>query len=154
MCDTVLELLANLSKKLDRTLPALLIGSIINGVLQNHPTDIQIDLGVSARHSKTLINRLHDYGVSCTYDEVLRFKTSAALVAVHDTDLAGLSNAETGLIQVVADTFDADISSQNGKLSTHSLAVLVTQEHKHAEQTQGTQKIQRISKENMSEPIE
>ena len=27
----------------------------------------------------------------------------------------------------VVDNFDADISSQNGKISTHSLAVLVTQ---------------------------
>ena len=44
--------------------------------------------------------------------------TSPALHAISDSD--------SGLIQVVVDNFEADISLQNGKLSTHSLAVLVS----------------------------
>ena len=31
------------------------------------------------------------------------------------------------MVQTVVDNFDADISSQNGRVSTHSLAILMTQ---------------------------
>ena len=32
-----------------------------------------------------------------------------------------------GLVQVIADNFDTEISSQNGKMQTHSLAAIMTQ---------------------------
>ena len=44
-----------------------------------------------------------------------------------NTELTALSSAEDGLVQIVVDNFNADVSSQNGKLSTYSLAVLMTQ---------------------------
>ncbi len=119
---TVLDLLANLSPKLDKTLPALLIGSMITNTLSNHPTQLQISLGILIRDSKALVKQMHAFGVTCSYDEVLRFKKSAALAATHAIDLAGVSNATTGLVQMIGDNFDADISSQNGKKSTGSHA--------------------------------
>jgi len=94
---------------------------MITSTLHNHPTDLQIDLGVLVRDSKKLIELLHAFGVTCSYDEILRFKKSAAFSAAADMDLLGISQTDSGLIQVVADNFDVDISSQNGKLSTHSL---------------------------------
>jgi hypothetical protein len=39
----------------------------------------------------------------------------------------GLFDSKKGLIQVVADNFDTEISSQNGQKSTHGLAMIITQ---------------------------
>ena len=39
----------------------------------------------------------------------------------------GLFDSANGLIQVVADNFDTEISSQNGQKSTHGLAMIITQ---------------------------
>ena len=41
-------------------------------------------------------------------------------------NLMGISTESDGLIQVVSDNFDANISSQNGLVSTHALAMLLT----------------------------
>ena len=124
---TLLNLLSCLSPKLDNTLPAVLIGNIITSVLTSYPTQLQISLAVLLWQSKELVNTMNDFGVTCTYDKVLRFKKSVALVAAKSTELTANSKVEDGLVQVVVDNFDADIASQNGKLSTHSLAVLLTQ---------------------------
>lgn len=70
---------------------------------------------------------MSDFGVTCTYDELLMFKKSAAPAAAKNTELTATSNAREGLVQVVVDNFDANIASQNGRVSTHSLAVLMTQ---------------------------
>ena len=120
-CDTILALLAKISPKLDRTLPAILIGNIITILLTNSFTTLQIALGV-------LVNHFHDIGVTCSYDEILRFTKSASLAATTQSSLSGISDNHTGLVQAIADNIDADISSQNGKVSTHSLALLLTQQ--------------------------
>ena len=120
---TLMELLALLSNKLDYTLPALLIGNIITSVITNKPTNLQIALGNLLRDSRKLINPFYQFGVTCSYDEILRFKKSAALAATKEIKLSGIEQASDGLIPAVADNFDADISSQNGKLATHSLAM-------------------------------
>ena len=64
-----------------------------------------------------------------SYKEYRRFKksTTKAAVAIADLARSGVSSAPDGLVQGVVDTFDADMSSQNGNQSTHSLAVLLTQ---------------------------
>ena len=68
-----------------------------------------------------------DFGVTCIYDELLGFKKSVAVVAAQNIKLTVISNAADFLVQVVLDNFDANVSPQNGKLSTHSLTVLMTQ---------------------------
>ena len=83
----------------------------------------------------------------------MRFKRSAARAATKELSCSGLADASAGLVQVVADNFDADISSQNGKLSTHSLAVLVTKPETEAGKCM-PETIRRITKEEMSEPID
>ena len=42
-------------------------------------------------------------------------------------DLTGLTKEVDSLIQGVGDNFDQEICSQNGKLQTHSMALLMTQ---------------------------
>lgn len=73
-----------------------------------------------------MIETLYDFGVTCSYDETVRFKASAAAEAVKKTALRGIEDSNVGLVQVVADNFDANISSQNGLRSTHALAMLLT----------------------------
>ena len=124
---TMMSLLATLSAKLNRTLPALLISNVITDVITNYPTPLQVALGILLRDSKAVVNHMYDYRITCSYDELLRFKSSAAVAASADMVKQGISDANDGLIQVVADNFDTDISSPNGKLSTHSLAMIIIQ---------------------------
>ena len=77
--------------------------------------------------SKKHINSMYSYGGCSSYTEYRRFKKSAAKAAVADLKMFGISNAADGLVQAIADNFDADTSSQNSRQSTHSLAVLLTQ---------------------------
>jgi hypothetical protein len=66
---------------------------------------------------------------------------------------SGLTDASSGLVQVVVDNFDADISLHYGKSSTHSLAVLVTQPESEGQEAE-RDLIPRLSKETMLEQIE
>ena len=84
-----------------------------------------IDLGILVRDKK-LIEHLYHYGVVCSYNEVKRFGSSAALESYKNTNCVIRGYVE-GLVQAVADNFDTDISSQNVKMETHSLALLMTQ---------------------------
>lgn len=123
---TLTSLLSSIGHKLDSTPPAFLIGNIVIGIVTNKPTDLQIALGVLVRE-KQLLENLHDFGVTCAYDEVLRFKTSGAASTAEERDSNGIFQADDGLVQAVADNFDANICSQNGLQSTHALAMLMTQ---------------------------
>ena len=51
--DTLMKRLGKLSPNLDRALSALLIGSMVTGVMKNHPTSLQITLGIKMRRSKS-----------------------------------------------------------------------------------------------------
>jgi len=110
------------SPELDASLPAYLIGNIITNAITHNITTLQTALGVATRE-KYLINMLYDFRVTCSYDEVLRFKSSAARHAAQESTTHGLFDATNGLIQTVIDNYDANISSQNGLQSTHALAM-------------------------------
>ena len=98
---------------------------------------------------------LYVFGVTCSYDECLRFKASAASSAATDERLRGISDHSNGLIQVVADNFDTDISSQNGLQFTHSLAMLTTQNNKgRPDDSEPVQTIKRLRKEEMKTEVE
>ena len=151
--DTLLTLLAALSPKLDKTLPALLIGNIVTSVITNQATALQIALGVLLRDSKAAVNHMYSYRVTCSYDELLRFKKSAAAAAIVDPCHQGISDAKHGMVQVIADNFDVDISSPNGKLSTHSLAMIVTQV-RNDDETNDKEHIPRLKKEDLQQPLD
>ena len=53
---------------------------------------------------------------TCSYNEILRFKKSAAVVSAKDPSVNGISSAESGLVQTIVDNFDADIHSLKGIL--------------------------------------
>ena len=121
---TLNSLLSRISHKLHRTCPSALIGNMITNVITNRPTSLQTALGVLLSR-KTIIEQMFDSHVSCSYDEVQRFKSSAAKAAVDQSYRRRVADASRGLIQVVADNFDVKIASQNGLVSTHPLAMLL-----------------------------
>ena len=41
-------------------------------------------LGILLRDSKTVVSHMYDYRITCSYDELLRFKSSAATAACAD----------------------------------------------------------------------
>ena len=118
---------------------------------------LQVTLGTLIR-GKELIQQLHKFGVACSYDEVLRFRKSAATASkqVGSRGLVNTSQNGAGLVQVVVDNFDANISSQNGLRSTHALSVLLTQtatcDAEHSRQLPDT--IQRIRKEDIAAQVD
>ena len=63
---------------------------------------------------KQTVQHLYDYGVVCSYDELVRFRTSAAAQASQRRSQSVLRHHSTSLIQTVADNFDCNISSMNG----------------------------------------
>ena len=78
------------------------------------PTPLQIAIGVLLGGHKMLIEELYKYDVTCSYDEVRRFKRSAAVQSSKaNRQLAGMRDVtESGLVQIIIDNFDAVISSQ------------------------------------------
>ena len=120
--NTLYDVLSRVSQKLQQSLPALLVGNIITSVVKNLATPLQIALAVLLRNLKELVKAFFDFGVGYSYHELLRFKKSN-----NNVDLTGLTKEVDSLIQGVGDNFDQEISSQNGKLQTHSMALLMTQ---------------------------
>ena len=62
-------------------------------------------------------------------------------------------NSKVGLVQTIADNFDANIASPNGLKSTHSLALLVTQlqEERGDMTTSNNTRIRRLPKDKLNE---
>jgi len=56
---------------------------------------------------KALITKLHEFGVTCSYDEMLQFKKSAAVAATENISLHGISDTSPSMmVQTVADSFE------------------------------------------------
>ena len=154
---TLSTLLQNLTKNQENCLPRIMIGNVISNAITSHLTALQIALEAYLG-KKHLIEQFHSLGVCCSYDEVLRFKDSTAKFAANDLSAAGLSQATDGLVQVIVDNFDANISSLNCLASTHALAMILTQSPDKPgsilvllnEETS----IPRIRREDMRKPID
>ena len=78
----------------------------------------------------------------------LRLNASPAMTASNKTQLTGFQSSDMGLLQAIADNFDANINSPNGLKSTHALALMMTQVCQNTEGQEDT-KIKRVKKENV-----
>ena len=123
---TINDLLKAISPKFQNSLSDVLIGNIITSVVSNRTTSLQVALGLLANKNK-LIQHLFDYCITCSPDEIRRFKISAAADCAKKEVKNQISSKKGGLIQTVIDNYDTPISSQNGLEQTHSLATIVTQ---------------------------
>jgi len=62
------------------SLTSLLIGNIVTSVLRNQATPFQIALGVNVLiNRKKIIKHIFDYNMTCSYDELRRYKKSSAV---------------------------------------------------------------------------
>ena len=91
----------------------------------------QTTLGLSGKlhnrfGSKELTTILHDHGYILSYDEVLRFRKSAAKFTAdfcYQVEDLGISN---GLVDAWFDNFDLQVSTVNGCRETYATAVEFT----------------------------
>lgn len=118
---TFMELL----KELDiPQLAALTICSMVTSCLKSVPSQLQIAFG-NLIEKKSTIEKLSHFKITTTYDEHRRFRASVAKACDVDYSLRGIEEGN-GLIQVVADNFDANIHSENGLKQTHSMGMILT----------------------------
>ena len=134
-------------------LVSLQIGNMVTGSIKRNPTPLQICLGLLIKENKRLLKTYSQLGITCTHDEGLRFRVSAAIAGVKNAKFSGICNEKDGFIQSVAGNRDADINSPNSKLSTQAVVILLTQPEL-SKSTINTEKIRRISKLEMTEPID
>ena len=151
----MMTILSKLCRSTTPKLPLIMICNMITTQLKKTPCPLQVTLGTVIRE-KEIIQQLHKFGVVCSYDEVLRFRKSAAIASKQVTSrgLVDVSYHGAGLVQVVVDNFDANISSQNGWQSTHALALLLTQTCDANNNTIQSETIPRIRKEYMTTPVD
>ena len=98
-------LLAKISPSLSKSLCSALVANIVTSIVTSHPALLQIALRLLAREKKR-IQQLYAFGVSASYDEIRRYKISAAAT----TNFSDLSlDAEKGLIQGICDNYDTNI---------------------------------------------
>ena len=76
--NTLINFLSKLSPSFDKSLTAAMIGAIVRSILTNSFTQLQLALGILV-NDKTLIEHLHEYGITSTYHEVSRYQISAAV---------------------------------------------------------------------------
>ena len=66
-------------------------------------------------------------------------------------DIIELEKSEDGLIQGVGDNFDQQICSQNGKIQTHSMVLLMTHSDYKRDENSTDELTPRISKSEMTQ---
>ena len=98
----------------------ILSGNIITQATSKQRTDLQVALSNFVKR-KHLIEELHHFGITSTYDEFLLFKGSAAYAATENSQ-RGCATTEDNqrLVQGISDNFACNISSQNDLKQTHS----------------------------------
>ena len=146
---TLHDLLSCISPKFESNpLVLALISNIVTITASSNASMLQISLGLLIREKK-LIEHLHELGVTSSYDEVRRFKISAAKHATDSTDKA--LDTKEGLVQGSSDNFDASLSTQNGMKQTHSLATVILQNcNSTSGSTETRAPISRLKKEDLS----
>ena len=96
------------------TLTSLLIGNMVTSVICKHAAPLQIVLGVLV-HRKKLITHLSDYHVTCSYDELRRYKKLSAVARYQKLRTEESEPVTVSvLVQHIADNFDANLLSPNG----------------------------------------
>ena len=107
------------------SLLAIHIGNMITSRTANRYTDLLLSLVVMVR-KKQIVQHLYDYGVVCSYNELVGVEQ---LLPRQVKGVQGvLGHHSTCLIHAVAENFDCDISSMNGLKQTHSLALMLIQQ--------------------------
>ena len=127
---TLLHLVIGLMSSGDVTKASLSISQMIQAKIQKCWNQTTLGNGVKYHHkygSKTLIDDLHECGVTASYDEILRFRSSAAQYARSQPFSSRGLQMGAGALSVWVDNYDLNIFTPNGCRGTHALATEVTQ---------------------------
>ena len=126
----LLHLISTLISHGDVSKQSICLTQSIQALVTKSFNQTTLGIAVKLHHrfgSKEIINDLHGYGFIASYDEVLRFRKSAAkMTAEQDLTFRGLYN-DMGLISSWFDNFDLQIYTPNGCRETHSMAIEFTQ---------------------------
>jgi len=152
---TLLELICKLISSGEVTRPSLSIAQSIQSRISKSTTPTTLGLGVKLHHkfgSKELVNLLHDYGYTCSYDEVLRFKVSAAkFIGEQDyTKQLGLKK-DSNPISHWYDNYDLRVYTPNGLKECHGMAVEHMQQFDDNEEECNNINIPRLSNTEIKE---
>ena len=88
-----------------------MVGHIVTSAVSSYFTNLQLGLSVLLSRQRKFIDKLHTYRVTTSYDEVRRFRCSAAVAVASVPQGLGHFDSKHGLVQVVADNH-ADIISK------------------------------------------
>lgn len=124
--ETLLNLVSLLVSKGGITRKSLSLTQAIQALISKKFNQTTLGLALKLHHfsgSREIIDILHDSGFTSSYDEVRRFRKSAALLACNDNfQIQSLLN-EDGLVSTWCDNFDLNVFTPNGMRETHSMAV-------------------------------
>ena len=124
---TLVSLLAVVCPKLKGS-QVHMINSILLQQFTQAPTALQVFLSVYLRDIPVeKFMSLHRMGVLFSYDELKRFRSSAAHYAA-SSSLCPTLLLTDGLIQFIIDNFDLSINSPTGVKQTHSLAAIIAKD--------------------------
>ena len=152
--------MATISPKLADTVPGIFIRNMITSQLVNYPTPFLIANAVFLG-SKRDIQMAHKLGTASSYEHYKCFKKSSAksrqnlppelppeLTPTHEIT----PDMRRKFVHYIVDNFDQDIFSQNGKTSTHILAVIEAI-NGHGLISRQSNVFPRLSKEEMKIPL-
>ena len=125
---TLLRFVSKLISHGEVTKASLSLSQSIQYCITNMQNQTTLGLGVELHHkfgSRDLIDNLHQHGYTVSYDEVLRFRKSAAKYVSDNTatlhQMMGFTRG-AGLIFGWYDNFDLLVSTPNGRRETHAMA--------------------------------
>ena len=163
------------SKVVECTSPTLLslVSSLVSGgeitkvsttlaqSIQSHIThsynQTTLGLAVKLHHkfgSKELITLLHAYGITSSYDEIVRFRKSVATYTANQPYTFRGLKTNGGTIGSWVDNYDLNVFTPNGCRETHALAIELTQhplECDNEDDQMESVVIPRLSKEAISD---
>ena len=126
--DTLLRFISKLITNGEVTKSSLSLSQSIQYCMTNTRNQTTLGLGVKLHHkfgSSDLIHILNQHGYTVSYDEVLRFRKSAARYVSNNAAtlhrMMGLSRT-VGLVFGWYDNFDLLLSTPNGRRETHAMA--------------------------------
>ncbi|MCG7883058.1 MAG: hypothetical protein JAY96_15870 [Candidatus Thiodiazotropha endolucinida] len=126
--DTLLRFISKLVSNGKVTKQSTSLSQSIQFGITNTGNQSTLGLGVKLHHkfgSSDLIQILHEHGYCVSYDEVIRFRKSAAKYVTDNAatlhQMMGLSRT-VGLVFGWYDNFDLSVSTPNGRRETHAMA--------------------------------
>ena len=138
---TLNYLLSIVSPNLSDTNFLSLLGSMITSKVTSKVAILQVAIGLLV-NEKILIQALYDYGVASSYDDIRRFRISAA----YPSRMEQKSLTVNLVVQGSSDNFDVGLNTQNGLKQIYSLATIITQYGGRDSNTRG--KIPRLKKKS------